>query len=339
MIRRARAEDKATVMSMWDRVFGESPQYMELYFGRKYRDRLCYVAEEPEGLASSLQVLPYGFGLWGKPVEMGYISGVATLPELRGRGHMSRLLEGTFRGMAEDGFALATLIPAEPSLFGLYERFGFACCFDMKNTMVHLDAGSGEMLHPYKGELEEVYACYDRWQIRFPCGVRKSMEDLSVVIDEHQAGQGTLWLAREQEGVEAMAFAILWKGELMVKELLCREEQRETMLRSLMRHYGTEHAILLEGGAGKRPFGMARCIDLPAMLERFAAGNPQLKREFQVEDPLLPANSGGYQLWAGRMRRVPPHGPLMKMEELVQWMLRGGDGAHPVHAYMNMMLN
>ncbi|MGI6030927.1 MAG: GNAT family N-acetyltransferase [Eubacteriales bacterium] len=337
MIRRASPADKTAVMEMWDRVFGESDAYMELYFTQKYRDDQCYLSERDGVICSSLQVLPYDFGLWEDRVRMGYISGVATLSEFRGQGEMTQLLEGTLRGMEQDGYTLATLIPASSSLFGLYRRFGFGTCFHIRSRWVALTPGPGQMLTPWKGE--EIYDCYHRWQSRFPCGVVKSRRDLEVVLREHQAGGGELWLLTGNGGVEGMAFVLPGEEDLMVRELLCRHDQEMPVLRTLMRHYGHEQVLLAQGGTEGHPFGMARAVDLYAMAQQLARRNPTLRREFQVEDPILPRNSGGYQIDRGECIRTQPKGTLLTVEQATVWLLMGGAGAHATQPYMNLMLN
>ena len=72
MIQFADDQTKPQVWDMWKTVFGDSDEYMELYFRHKYRSRpdlLLYM----EGEAVSSQMLPYWFSFCGKEIPVLYL--------------------------------------------------------------------------------------------------------------------------------------------------------------------------------------------------------------------------------------------------------------------------
>lgn len=70
------------------------------------------------GLTGSL-ALGQLFG--GRSVRMGGLSSVAVVPEWRGRGVASRLIEASLRAMHEWGDAISTLFPATISLYRAHD--------------------------------------------------------------------------------------------------------------------------------------------------------------------------------------------------------------------------
>ena len=77
-------------------------------------------------IIASLQMLPCHFNdSSAKETTLVYLSGLCTLPEHRGRGHMADLLRAAFRFMEERGIPHSLLITQERGLVDYYRRFGY----------------------------------------------------------------------------------------------------------------------------------------------------------------------------------------------------------------------
>ena len=86
MIQFAGDTTEQQVWDMWKTVFGDSDDYMQLYFKYKYRNENTLIYIEDDKAVSSLQMLSYKFTFCGEVIPVQYLSGVCTLPEYRGKG-------------------------------------------------------------------------------------------------------------------------------------------------------------------------------------------------------------------------------------------------------------
>lgn len=348
-VRTVRLKEKKDIMHMWDVVFHEGSAYMELYFRRKFRPELCMAAEEDGILVSSLEILPYPFIFHRTLGSSGYLSGVATLPEWRGRGLMGEVLAETFRYQRQLGQLVSTLIPASASLYELYARYGFVTAFHLHREMVHRETDAKVWpLVKWEGKLEEqIYDYYDQQQQKYVIASLKTVDDLDVVALEHWAGGGEIWTMQQEGKICGMAFAI-WQGqELLLKEVWADDkEQKRELVQSLMQHYGVKQCwVTTAARADGEPLGMARIVHVQRALTLYAMAHPYQRAILQVHDPFVVENCGVYVLQGGECQVTFTQGQGMPVDiaQLTKFLLLGGqlDGlSHPqIEPYMNLMLN
>lgn len=122
-------KDIEQLKSLWKSLFGDTEAFISLFFHEVVRDENIRVLEEKGRILSALYMLPYPFRIWNQEVAASYISGAGTLPEAQGRGLMRRLLIDSFKEMEHRQIPLSILIPAEPWLYGFYEKSGYATVF------------------------------------------------------------------------------------------------------------------------------------------------------------------------------------------------------------------
>lgn len=122
-------KDIEQLKSLWKSLFGDTEAFISLFFHEVVRDENIRVLEEKGRILSALYMLPYPFRIWKQEVTASYISGAGTLPEAQGRGLMRRLLIDSFKEMERRQIPLSILIPAEPWLYGFYEKSGYATVF------------------------------------------------------------------------------------------------------------------------------------------------------------------------------------------------------------------
>ena len=124
-------EDRAALMRLWKRVFGDPDDYLSLFFTHSFVPGQTLVARtsphaEP---AAMLFLLPIVLCSATARWEGRYIYAVATDPDFRSRGLSSLLLSEVHRRLAAEGLAFSALVPAEPSLFDYYGVRGFSSEF------------------------------------------------------------------------------------------------------------------------------------------------------------------------------------------------------------------
>ena len=122
-------KDIEQLKSLWKSLFGDTEAFISLFFHEVVREENIRVLEEKGCILSALYMLPYPFRIWNQEVTASYISGAGTLPEAQGRGLMRKLLIDSFKEMDRRQIPLSILIPAEPWLYGFYEKSGYATVF------------------------------------------------------------------------------------------------------------------------------------------------------------------------------------------------------------------
>jgi GNAT superfamily N-acetyltransferase len=88
-----------------------------------------------------LHILP--FTMDGKSI--GYIYGVATTLEERGKGHATMLMERAIEVARKEGYYALVTIPADRNLRNYYEKFGFCGAYKSRFEMPDgFDPGTGD---------------------------------------------------------------------------------------------------------------------------------------------------------------------------------------------------
>lgn len=181
MIQFAGDTTKQQVWDMWKTVFGDSDDYMQLYFKYKYRNENTLIYIEDDKAVSSLQMLSYKFTFCGEVIPVQYLSGVCTLPEYRGKGYARELLLKSFEVAIERGIPLVILVPQEDWLLSFYTKFGFALAFD----------SGTEQLPPLKKIIDDnqvdLYNAYKEFDSLFrnkDMAVQKSFQDFQAIAEE-----------------------------------------------------------------------------------------------------------------------------------------------------------
>ncbi|NLC85659.1 MAG: GNAT family N-acetyltransferase [Bacteroidales bacterium] len=181
MIQFAGDTTEQQVWDMWKTVFGDSDDYMQLYFKYKYRNENTLIYIEDDKAVSSLQMLSYKFTFCGEVIPVQYLSGVCTLPEYRGKGYARELLLKSFEVAIERGIPLVILVPQEDWLLSFYTKFGFALAFD----------SGAEQLPPLKKIIDDnqvdLYNAYKEFDSLFrnkDMAVQKSFQDFQAIAEE-----------------------------------------------------------------------------------------------------------------------------------------------------------
>lgn len=181
MIQFAKDSTKQQVWDMWKTVFGDSDDYMHIYFRYKYRNENTLIYFENDRAVSSLQMLPYRFTFCGEEIQVYYLSGVSTLTEYRGKGYARKLLLKSFEIAKERNIPLVLLVPQDDWLLNFYEKYGFAQVFDSGTEVLPslkkiIDNNEGNLLEAYD-EFDFIYRNEDMT-------VQKSHSDFEAIIEE-----------------------------------------------------------------------------------------------------------------------------------------------------------
>ena len=117
--RQPRPQEEPRLRALFTEAFGD-PGFTDLFFRTGYGPERCLAAFDKELLAAL-----HWFDCTLECRKAAYIYGIAAFQSCRGRGVGSALIRAALEELNKRGYEAVFLVPAEPSLFGYYERFDF----------------------------------------------------------------------------------------------------------------------------------------------------------------------------------------------------------------------
>ena len=115
-----------SLINLWQRVFGDEREYIELFFRKAYFDSECFAEIADDETVSALYLLKSVIKCGGKIYRGRYLYAAATLPEYRGKGLMARLIKEALEYAKNENLDFIALVPADDGLYDYYGRFGFS---------------------------------------------------------------------------------------------------------------------------------------------------------------------------------------------------------------------
>ncbi len=179
MIRYADNTDKQLVWNMWKTCFGDSDDYMDIYFRRKYKNENTLIYFHEGKAVSSLQMLPFNLTFHDTEIPIAYLSGLCTLPDARKKGFMAALIEKSFDEMGKKGACLGILVPQDESLFKFYEPFGFIQTFDLGAPLPNL-----QQILSASSDINHAYQRFDSFFRSRDMTVQKTFDDFVAIVEE-----------------------------------------------------------------------------------------------------------------------------------------------------------
>ena len=109
---------------LWKQAFGDTDEYLDLFFGTAYSGDRSLCAMDSSRVAAALYWLDCEY----EGGKLAYLYAVATDAAYRGRGLCRKLTEQAHRILKDRGYAGAVLVPAQPGLFAMYGKMGYRIC-------------------------------------------------------------------------------------------------------------------------------------------------------------------------------------------------------------------
>ena len=279
---------KEQVINLWRTCFGDPEPFIRLFFEQVYRDEYTLTLEREGRVISALQILPYTLSYYGEMIPVGYICGVSTLPEERGKGYMKQLMAQAESELKRRGLALATLIPAEPWLFDYYARMGYTTAFDyawkryeraeIADTPTDLFLQAERLPN---ADVSALHTYLDRKLRERPICLLHTAADLKVnLIDFWQSGGGVFTLRDSAQQIAGMAFVLYEaeNNELLIKEWLIENEATAKGFMQQLLHYFQAERILIKSpattAAERHPFAMAHLVDPDTLCQAWLRHHP-----------------------------------------------------------------
>lgn len=180
MINFAEKNTRPIIRQMWKTCFGDTEEYMDIYFSRQYKDENTLIYFQEKKAVASLQMIPYTITFYGKIVPFYYLAGLCTLPKYRRKGYMSQLIDKAFKVMSERAIPLTILVPAEKNLIKYYNKFDFEQVFEQENNPLP----SLKSIIQEAPNIKDAYIKFDQLFNQNNLCVQKSFTDFVTIIDE-----------------------------------------------------------------------------------------------------------------------------------------------------------
>lgn len=259
---------------LWHEVFDDTEMYMNYYFSRKAPRSQVWEDRDEGQLCSMAFFTAYDVRFREKEYRIPYIVGVATREDRRHEGRMTRVLTQGMDGVQKQGCPLVFLSPIDTSI---YEPLGFVPVYWRESIVVE---GGGE-------EKRKVF-CWDELSLEkrqrvadfAEKQIQRKMPDLYMVHHtayydevhrELRALKGALLVFFRGEEVVGVADWICEEGKHEVTELICQEDEAESVVESLQAWVKGEQVIIedamflakFKGGrriAQEKPYLMCRSL-------------------------------------------------------------------------------
>lgn len=257
----------SALRQLWKDTFHDSDSYVNLVFQRCFSPELTITSFQEERLAAALFGVPFSFlNHSDKPLRGLYLCGLATRPEFRRRGIMTRMLIEIEQRGKEAGFDFTFLIPASDGLRRYYADRGYvngAYRAMERFTSVHnfvpdekanLIDGKVEVLRPgidavdLKKEIAEFCSEFEKnsgW------GIARGEEQFRIIIEENLVSGGEIFFSHDdKERITGIAFAVKENendssGEIEVRRIMYETvSARQSILQSV-RNYNSGKPIKL----------------------------------------------------------------------------------------------
>lgn len=315
---------KEQTRQLWRICFpDDSEEFVDFYFKYKYPFSSNYNKKVDDATVSAFQLIPYRMSLGNRIFEIGYVSGCCTHPHYQGKGYMSELLEEAVKNVGDSLMPFISLIPAEPSLFNYYAKFGFATVFGYEKVVYQ--RGNNSLVSTAKNtlaegrknvnDIETFIKKFMREQMgKRNCGMQFTEYDITVIFADLGLSEGVCCAALltespdeepDTEGINALAMMYPQKdgrwiaGDYFISNPVYEEIFFDNICNIV--HSDTIEIRKPPYSLGSMtPLGMARITNAHELLKLYAANHPELEECLTVEgDTLIPSNNATYLISNG----------------------------------------
>ncbi|MDR1524626.1 MAG: GNAT family N-acetyltransferase [Tannerella sp.] len=263
--------DKPEVAALWQEVFNDSGEFVNLFFSRVYKPGNTLVRKKDDRIIAALQMIPYEIKTANGILPSAYLCGVCTHPSERGKGVMKTLMAEAMEVMRQKGYSISILIPAEAWLFDFYKKFGYSYPVNYGVETYFPDRQPASPDYTFiECTTDKYFPYFDRKQRERPCAVMHDAYDFETIIRDLAYDGGNAWIALRGNNPVGMAFSKPGTGnEIVIKELLYDSlPVKESLIRYMLHRYNARTAevrvpLSAEENARRknRPYGLACILD------------------------------------------------------------------------------
>lgn len=249
---------KEQTKRLWQDTFGDTADFVDLYFDRIYTDSINHTVRLSNGVVvSALQAIEMPFKVDDKIFRTAYISGVATDKNYRRCGYMSQLLESTHRELMSAGIDAAWLIPDSQYLFDVYAKFGYRTAFYKSYRTINVAPSYRYndliMSEINRAEVDAAFEYFHRKQMEQEAGVLFTRDFFGVIVDTFILENNPIYLHRTSGEISGLVFAL--SNGTVLKIFADSPDIERGMLYCLARRIGRD-TIIVKTNEKETPYGM-----------------------------------------------------------------------------------
>lgn len=249
-------ELKKKLSRLWKNTFNGTEEYVSLIFNNLFDPEYVVYEQEGDEVVAAIIGIPYEFGNADHRVKGLYLCGMATVPQFRSRGIMTRLLAKINQKARETGFCFSFLICADAGLRKFFRDRDYVNAFyhvidnytslhdftreyesillDQNDKVAELKRRLFASLKPGVFDPDAPSAADDREGMRTLIrGIEDTQQDLQLIhsdldidliIEENSVSGGKIYYVRNGSGkVTGVAFTTISEGTVNINKLFASD--------------------------------------------------------------------------------------------------------------------
>lgn len=308
-------EIKQQTRELWRNCFDKSEDFLDIYFDEKYTDESNLTIRHNGSVVAAMQLLPYRFTFYGSVQHVGYVSGLATLPDYRNRGFASNLIHEAHRRLFKQGATLSVLIPQDEEQRKFFEKpqhgSFWTAVYRQELPLDTTNDGTFDKIEVSQPDEwgNDLYVFYHRLTAELPFMMHPSENDFFAALEAADLKEGYVLVAHRKRRI--VGFCLAEKesnGRVYIRTLAITETAtRAAFVDYLCKTCGVDKVyrrFCMPGSLkGAEPYAMARVINVPRFLSAIATPNPGFQLHIGVDGDMdVPENNGWYIVENGRVR-------------------------------------
>lgn len=340
-VRKLSLREHGRTRELYETVFAEdSRRFVDYYYDQIADENEIYVVEEKEKICAMLHLNPYEVHLQKQVFGLHYIVAVATREECRHQGMMRSLLKKALEEMYQREEPFTFLMPADPQI---YLPFGFGY-FSERNfrEFAPKDYRDAPALEAYPASMADVpdLAWISERILGKQYGIytRRTQAYYERLLEEQEAQRGEVVILAEDRDPKGYLVYSAEDALVEIRELAVEKGYENRVMGALADCFYYDENVKMYGfpegletsDTKHMPFLMGRIVCLPVLVRSLSSRDP-VEFSFELEDELLPANSGCYRCRigeeGGELERLDPavHPEKLTPERLIKRLISAKD--------------
>ncbi len=262
----ADSRHEGAILSLWKQGFlDDTEEDIHKFLTSLRGEARCLLLEQDGEARSMAFIIPAALMYKGESHPMWYVYAAVTAAAYRGQGLFGCLLEEIACAARAEGVWGLFLHPANSSLFTYYTRLGFTTTFSVECFEYKVkDLYNGDDKLAWQKVTSHHAVCRQYWLS--VCGIPH------IRWSDRVTGYAVELLENGGMAVSTKGMAMYYrkKDHLYVTELLCKPQDRETVLASLARHFACREIAAVTPSFshnGGRAYGMFRAVEANAITD------------------------------------------------------------------------
>jgi len=171
--------DLPYLKKMFTHIFSEETSFVDMMFQNKLSLDNTFIIRADEKIVSMAYTMYFDCKIgdcFGKCV---YIYGVGTNENYRGKGYMTKIMSNIYEFYSRKDILFLYLVPAEPSLFKMYEGLGYQTAFHLDKNEIEIKESRN--IHLSTGDFHADYLHYIK---KFQNVIIRSALDNHLILNE-----------------------------------------------------------------------------------------------------------------------------------------------------------